>query len=355
MYSTCLFCKHSLGSNESVEHFPVGRRLAFDPAKGRLWVVCSKCERWNLTPLEERWEAIEQCERSFRDTRARVSGEQIGLARLREGLELVRIGRPLRPEFAAWRYGDQFGSRRRRNIVKVGSAVLAVGAIPLLGPAVGLSLGLVGGNVHSIGQLGYSIYTRVKVIAHLATTEGQVLRVRHHDVGETVMLPPRGRESWGLRITHRRAADGEDRWWRYSSFSDQTDVRGNEAVRAAAQLLPQLNRRGAPARVVRDAVEIATRNEDPAASFDAMARAASKQIGWTDFGKGTMMIRMPPEQLLALEMMSHEDAERRAMEGELYLLEEAWREAEEIAGISDNLFLPAEVSTKLAEMKHRSE
>jgi len=86
-----------------------------------------------------------------------------------------------------------------------------------------------------------------------------------------------------------------------------------------------------------------------------MARAASKQIGWTDFGKGTMMIRMPPEQLLALEMMSHEDAERRAMEGELYLLEEAWREAEEIAGISDNLFLPAEVSTKLAEMKHRSE
>ena len=52
MYRTCMFCKKSLGTNEVVETFPVGRRLAFDPAKGRLWVVCAKCGRWNLTPLE---------------------------------------------------------------------------------------------------------------------------------------------------------------------------------------------------------------------------------------------------------------------------------------------------------------
>ena len=58
MYATCLFCNRPLGHNESIEHFPVGRRLAFDAAKGRLWVVCPACERWNLTPLEERWEAI---------------------------------------------------------------------------------------------------------------------------------------------------------------------------------------------------------------------------------------------------------------------------------------------------------
>jgi hypothetical protein len=25
-----------------------------------LWVVCRHCERWNLSPLEERWEAVEQ-------------------------------------------------------------------------------------------------------------------------------------------------------------------------------------------------------------------------------------------------------------------------------------------------------
>lgn len=58
VYTTCMFCKKPLGSNEIVEAFPVGRRLAFDAAKGRLWVVCRNCERWNLTPLEERWEAV---------------------------------------------------------------------------------------------------------------------------------------------------------------------------------------------------------------------------------------------------------------------------------------------------------
>jgi hypothetical protein len=43
-------------------------------------------------------EAIEECERLFRDTKLRVSTDQIGLARLPEGLELVRIGSPQRHE-----------------------------------------------------------------------------------------------------------------------------------------------------------------------------------------------------------------------------------------------------------------
>src|SRR5918999_1674728 len=51
MYHHCLFCQTDLGSNDSVERFPVGRRLAFDAAKGRLWVVCPRCARWNLTQL----------------------------------------------------------------------------------------------------------------------------------------------------------------------------------------------------------------------------------------------------------------------------------------------------------------
>src|SRR5919107_4289777 len=129
LYSTCIFCHAPLGANEAVEHFPVGRRLAFDAERGRLWVVCRKCERWNLSPLEERWEAIEECERRFRDTRLRVSTDNIGLARLSEGLELVRIGPALRPEMAAWRYGDQFGRRRRRYFMMGGAAVAAGAAM----------------------------------------------------------------------------------------------------------------------------------------------------------------------------------------------------------------------------------
>ena len=131
MYSTCLYCNSTLGRNEVVERFPVGRRLAFDAARGRLWAVCPACARWNLTPVEERWEAIESCERLFRDTRLRASTDNIGLARVREGLELVRLGQPQRPEFAAWRYGREFARRRRRSIAFTGVGIVVVGGAAL--------------------------------------------------------------------------------------------------------------------------------------------------------------------------------------------------------------------------------
>jgi hypothetical protein len=41
--------------------------------------------------------------------------------------------------------------------------------------------------------------------------------------------------------------------------------------------------------------------------------------------------------VLALEMALHEESERRAQQGELEDLEEAWREAESIARIADAL------------------
>ena len=49
---------------------------------------------------------------------------------------------------------------------------------------------------------------------------------------------------------------------------------------------------------------------------------------------------MPKSTRLALEMALHEERERRAVEGELWVLERAWREAEEIAEIADNLLVP---------------
>jgi len=49
---------------------------------------------------------------------------------------------------------------------------------------------------------------------------------------------------------------------------------------------------------------------------------------------------MPKPTKLAPEMALHEEQERRALEGELWMLEQAWKEAEEIAEISDDLFLP---------------
>ena len=126
MVATCLHCSKSLGGNDVLETLPIGRRIAFDAAQGRLWVVCRHCARWNLVPFDTRLETIDAAERLFRDTRTRYSTDNIGLARVPEGLELVRIGAALRPEFAAWRYGDSFGRRRRRAVLGMGAGVAAL-------------------------------------------------------------------------------------------------------------------------------------------------------------------------------------------------------------------------------------
>jgi hypothetical protein len=353
MYSTCLFCHTQLGANEAVEHFPVGRRLAFDAAKGRLWVVCRKCERWNLTPVEERWEAIEECERSYRETKLRVSTDHIGLARLAEGLELVRIGKPQRPEFAAWRYGDQFGRRGRKSIIQGVAIAAGVATIPLVGPALGISFGGMGGLIYHLGNLSYALYSNRRIVARVRDSDGTLLPVMALGARQTVMLEPTANEPWGLRVMHRGATDQRLRWLRYEKNQPQTDIRGEDALRAAAQLLPTLNAKGASSKQVKDAVVLATEHTDPSIVFDRAAHLAATKRSWNHFGKGAMLTLVSPELRLALEMVSHEESERRALEGELHLLEEAWKEAEEIAGIADDLFLPEDISRQLDEMKGR--
>ena len=51
---------------------------------------------------------------------------------------------------------------------------------------------------------------------------------------------------------------------------------------------------------------------------------------------------------LAFEMASHEETERAALEEDLSQLEADWREAEEIASISDNMFLPQSITDFIA-------
>lgn len=327
MYSTCLFCNASLGANRVLEEFPVGRRLAFDAARGRLWVVCGRCERWNLTALEERWEVIEECERLFSGTRLRVSTEQVGLARMKEGLELVRIGEPQRPEMAAWRYGDQFGRRRRVALVRAGLGIGAFGAVVAGGLAVGIGIGMVG---TSLGQLTRRIIdgSPDRVIAMLPS-EGDMVKLRRkHLPGAKLVSGDRGGE-WSLQIElkQRRLHYG-----------------GPEALRAAAQLLPALNRYGATARQVGSAVDFVERAGAPEAVFGSAA--------WLQRGTGAeSLAKLPYTVRLALEMAAHEESERRALEGELAELERAWREAEEIAEISDSLLVPTAVEEWLRRLR----
>ena len=347
MYSTCLFCHSDLGRNEAIERFPVGRRLSFDAERGRLWVVCQKCGRWNLTPLEERWEAIEECERYFRDTRLRVSTDNIGLARLREGMELVRIGRPQRPEFAAWRYGEQLGRRRRETFIKVGLGLGALGAVLAGGAAVGIGIGSAG---YWIWQVGNQIVqgSPDAVVARIDQREGNAstqYKVRRKHLPHLQLVTGSG----GRWVGGSPPASGG--WELLVPYGKKRvlQLTGDEALRAAGKLLPALNRFGASPEKAREAVEMIERHGgDPVRYFASTAAALHNARARS---KNASVATLPSAVRLALEMAAHEEQERRALEGELASLEAAWKEAEEIAEIADNMFLPKSVGEWLEKRR----
>ena len=324
-----MFCQKPLGANEVVETFPVGRRLAFDSARGRLWVVCPKCERWNLTPLEERWEAVEDCERIFRSTRMQVSTENIGLARHSEGLTLVRVGRPLRPEFAAWCYGDQFGRRQRRALLYGAGAVIVVGGA--LGG--GVAAGVISGSMVSCVPAWMNVISGRRKKVKLRLDGGGVIRLQAQDLDRVRVRPADDGEAFRLLIRRR---------WKELSYD------GDEARRFAGSILPKINATGGSRGSVKDAVDLIERAGHPE---EYLTRIADGER-FTDWkGVPGYVAKMPKPMRLALEMSLHEEQERRALEGKLWLLERAWREAEEIAEISDDLLLPEDTGERIRELR----
>jgi hypothetical protein len=338
MYSTCLFCHEHLGYNDAVVGLHVGRRIAFDPKRGRLWVICTDCGRWNLTPFEERWEAVEECERIFRATRLRVATDNVGLAQPHWGFELVRIGAALKPEIAAWRYGTKLLSRHTS----------------IAGYAKNLGV-----NQRTVMKLR-TVPRRFDVLARVPLGDSRAT-VRYAHLPDAEILRPDSDQVWRLRVRHDHGI---------------STLEGTEAIKAARVLLTALNDGAAPENMVRSAVvklDEAGHADNYFARIGALAMATSwgrlpvsrhrkfqepesgrarsaaerlivrltTRSFWSRGGTGSeersLLYRLPDVDRLALEMAANEDAERRALLGELHSLEEAWREAEEVAAIADHL------------------
>ena len=366
-----------------MEHFPVGKRLAFDPANGRLWVVCQVCARWNLTPVEERWEAIEECERQYRGQRLRAQTDNIGIAKVQGGLELVRIGPALRPEFAAWRYGRLFGARLRRRMLTVGAGTAVAGTgIALFGAPVMATIAALG-PISVIGA--HFILPLMMTRGHLKSTkvfgqDGKLLRVTRANLEHTQLQGGDETDPWRLQLRH--------------SYGKQ-ELTGEAARRALGALLANVNRGGATEGTVHRATTIVADAGSPQAVSRMVAddsrkrsgdfverwkayergdwlrepwKTAVEPINWREFYKSGQLNRWNSNQMpsnpgalprlpralrLALEMALHEDTEQAALEGELALLEAAWREAEEIAKIADDMFVE-DGAERLADLKRRA-
>ena len=378
MYSTCTFCYSPLGRNEVLETFPVARRVAFDPKKAIVWAVCPACARWNLVPIEERWEVVDECERRFRRTNLRYSSGNIGLAWLAEDLELVRVGPALRPEFASWRYGrilirPRPVTRRLFDAMASGfvnaskrllsSSKLASHRDPRAATAQ-ILLTMYGNRVLDVMQLPGA--------RRHAANDVPVGIVRYKHLINAQLVRPESGRPWSLNIPHDHGV---------------LTLLGDDGIRAAARALAIVNGTQRGGGFTQDTLDMAVRKVDESSQLSGyfnrvltialrshwgkpggddqsaaareraaatltvgasdIERLAFRLTGRTFWGHGgigsepqTALLDVPLVDRLALEMAAHEETERRALEGELAELEEAWREADEIAAIADALLNP---------------
>jgi hypothetical protein len=183
-------------------------------------------------------------------------------------------------------------------------------------------------------------------------------RLRHPDSDEKIKVQlkhleksrfvPTGEPGeWELHVQYARGWSSG-----FSTGKGETLVyQGDEAMEVAGKLMARANRAGGNKKTIDMAVKRIESVGDPESFLDEAvleserlrrekAAGNPKKLAKTTEGS---LAKLPKDIRLAIEMATHEESERRAMEGELEILETAWRQAEEIAGIADSLLLPAEV------------
>jgi hypothetical protein len=245
---------------------------------------------------------------------------------------LVRIGSALRPEFAAWRYGDRFASRRRRNILvaaTVGAAVVggAIGVGAIAGTSVATQF---------LVRSAFDVYGRTRIVARFVREGGgPPLTLSRTDVKRSRLQRIEGPPAiWGLSVPARIGARGN--WTRGGTVGEKVLLVGGDAVLALGQVLPVIAGAAGSRRQVRGAVELVEAHltlESLIARTRLDASAKKNSLG--------LLGKLGTEPRLALEMLANEDAERRWLEGELKLLERQWREADRLAILADQLATPA--------------
>jgi hypothetical protein len=327
MYATCAFCNGKLDGDGGPSGLGVGKRLAFDEWRGRLWVICPRCTRWNLAPFEERLERVEALARAARDGRVAAASGQVALIRW-QGYDLVRVGRPPRLEFATWRYGERLKARQRDQLkFVVPLTVATVGLAVAVNVAAGGSVGVFVWNVPNLARAMYTgiIGRRAVTLVEPPICErcGTVMRLRAKHVAHARIVPD-PQTGLGLVLSCP------------SCHGEGALLVGTDAQAALRQGLTYLalRRRG------RERAADAARLVEGAGGPDRLIR---------DIARRELTLRsFAPDRRLALEMAVDEQAELGALERE-------WRVAEEIAQIADGqLSTTAEVEEELRRLKERT-
>jgi hypothetical protein len=163
-----------------------------------------------------------------------------------------------------------------------------------------------------------------RTLVKLRTDDQRVIKLKQPDLLGTRLRPAEGEVGYTLEVRKGKKTELFE---------------GRQAQRFIGAIMPKMNRMGGKKETVQYAVkEIEHLGHPEAFLKDVVAgnRFQDKK------GVPGYVNKMPAATKLALEMALHEEQERRALEGELWRLERAWKESEEIAAISDDLLLPSE-------------
>jgi hypothetical protein len=327
MYHTCAFCNGKLDGDGGPSGLGVGRRLAFDESQGRLWVICPRCARWNLAPLDDRLERIESLARAAAAGRVAAATEHVALIRWQR-YDLVRVGKPRRPEFATWRYGERLRARRREQLkVMVPVTIGAIGLAVAVNVQTGGSLGVF---VWNFPRLVRGVYTELVGRRRVALAEppacercGRVMVLRANHVRYARVVPQHADVALILSCP--------------ACHAEGAMLSGPDAHVALRQGLTYL----ALGQWGRQRAAEAARLVDGAGGPDGLIR---------DVARRELTVRsLGPERRLALEMAVEERAELDALTRE-------WHDAEELAAIADGVLStdPA-VEEALRQLRNRAE
>ncbi len=293
---------------------------------GRLWVVCPRCSRWNLTPFDDRLERIESVARAASQGRIAASTDQIALIRW-ERYDFVRVGKPPRVELATWRYGERLRNRQRERMKVV--VPLTIGAIGLgiaANVVAGGGFGVVVWNIHRVADWMYLRLVggrKVSLIeSPICAHCGTLMQLRARHVQHARVVPDTHADMAVVLSCPQCRHEG-------------AQLAGTDAVQVLRQGLTYLNLKRGGRRKAEDAA----REVDQVGGADGLVR---------DIAQRELTLRsLRPERGLALEMAVDERAEVEE-------LERQWREAEEIAHIADGtLTTSAEIEEKLRRFKNR--
>lgn len=327
MYQRCLVCNTPFPPNESLEHFPLGVRVAFDPSKGRLWAICRECKRWSLAPIEERWEALDELEKIVRD-RARLLSQTENIALLRSGiLEIVRVGRANLAEQSWWRYGSELAKRRKNYKSLSAAGAVGAGAAIWGGMATG-SLGFIAAWI-----LWDKLPGTIPDAARWFRFGGDVWRGRQRcqRCGYTFNRVPYRRRG-NLILSHSEEMAPTGVRYRCPRCQEHREgglhLQGREAENTLRRVLAYHHFEGATERTVTSATRLIQEAGSPTDLTRILLRDG-KRLG--DLGRTGG---------IALEIAANEASEQRLLEMELIELEAHWETEEELAAIIDGELTP---------------